>query len=104
MPNRPVSGPFGESYLGDQLRRNPMSVAQARLFRRSGEGRRVARDAVELLLQLGAKLVAEAGANPARIYQLTLLVHAENQRGEWQAFVGRRGSGDDEFLPLAASD
>src|SRR5690349_10947506 len=101
MAHAALAGPFGERHFGDELRAHPMALHVARLVL---EGRLVGLEVGELLLERAQRGVVEAGADVARVAQLSLrVVDAEQERAEAAAAALRIGeAAHDELLALRA--
>ena len=77
-----VGGPGAELDLGDELGLDPDDAARRVGGQLLGEGRGLAAERREPRHQVARHLAAEAGADPAGVHELAVLVVAEHQRAD----------------------
>src|SRR5262249_30355071 len=102
LPDQPVTGPAAKRDLRHQHRLDEMSVPHD-VARNAVDRRRLAFMLPELLRKVAEPRHGVAGADAAGVAQLALLAHAEEERRERPAGLGRGPPADDDELLLQAA-
>src|SRR6185437_4141634 len=82
MAQRAIARPFGERNFADELRTHPVGAPSLSSGRRVDEWRLVGSELLQSLAQHREQRIVEAGADLPAVTQLSVLVHAEQQRAE----------------------
>ena len=100
MAKRALIGHLGKGDLGDKPGLQPMRAPDLGAWRL--DGRRSLSERLHDLHQAEQLIVAEAGADLARVTQFAMLVDTKDQRAKRARLVRRGPADDDELLALDA--